>query len=123
MKILSIEDNEADFGLLEKSAEDTIDNIEIIHKLNISSALTYLKSESDVNLVFLDLSLSDGSEPEENVKKIRQHTLAKIILLSGMDQISIQHYYSKLDTLTAINKHTLKTQLPVILNYFNYNTN
>lgn len=118
MKILYIEDNVVDIDLTQRAISQAFPEGIFHNARTISEAEKMLKSESDYDLLLLDLHLPDGNGMDL-LTKIRQKNLPiAIIILTGIsdEEIAITALKTGADDYLAKTRDYLK-KLPEAINF------
>lgn len=82
-KILVIEDNPGDFALVEDFLFEQIESPEILRARSFRSAVELLNTDSDFDVVLLDLSLPDNAGEQLIKDIIEASNQAPVIVLTG----------------------------------------
>ncbi len=80
---LVIEDNQGDFVLIEDYLNEEIKELQVYHAATLQEAKKYFTQESQLDIIFLDLSLPDGSGDELVKYVVAQNPDTPIIVLTG----------------------------------------
>ena len=94
MRILAIEDNQADADLLSEYLQDISDNIQLDNTISLEESFSLLQKKS-YDLIFLDLRLpdSDGLETVERLTDFLDNNINKkdipIVVLTGINDYGL----------------------------------
>jgi len=95
-----------DHELVGIALQNLIDGVDgLVFAYHVGSVIEMVRRMRDADLVLLDLSLRDGSEPSENVRLIREWGAEVLVLTSGEDPYLVRNA-SRAGVLGIVRKST-----------------